>query len=93
MAASRATFITRHAYGEAMRWDKLLPDSIVLRDGRAIRTLADAARLLAEVPRHLRQLAHWQLAAELILEAADHNGDLSEAWAQLMRALRADRLI
>jgi hypothetical protein len=41
----------------------------------------------------IQQRLHWQYAGELLTEAADHRLGLTDAWAQLRRALIVEGLI
>jgi hypothetical protein len=76
-----------------MSWARKLAKPIVLKDGRKIATLADArAFVLSQTD---QEQLFWQYAAELLVDAAA-NGDertVEDARAQLMRALKAERLI
>ena len=76
-----------------MRWDRGFSTPIVLRDGRRIATLLNAAEFVSTLSREKRGVLHWRIAVELVVEAAERGGDIGEAWRQLVRALRADGLI
>jgi hypothetical protein len=68
-----------------MAWSRKLPVSIRLNDGRTIATLGHARALMLELPVGHQVRPYWQFAAELLLDAAEQNGDIDEAWAQFSR--------
>lgn len=76
-----------------MPWTSRLREPIALRDGRRIETLADARALMLDLPEFQQLRPWWQYAGELALAAADDDGELIDAWAQLRRALQRDGMI
>jgi hypothetical protein len=73
-------------------WDRSLAWPITVRDGRAIATLTDARMLILDLPDSIQKRAHWLLATELLLKAADSgsDNDIERATLQIERALIAD---
>jgi hypothetical protein len=76
-----------------MTWSRKLPVSIRLKDGRTIATLGQARAVMLALPDRHQMRPHWQFAAELLLEAVEHNGNIDDVWAQLSRALAAEGLL
>ena len=76
-----------------MPWSRKFTEPITLKDGLTLSTLADAlAFVLSQTD---QEQLFWRYAAELLADAAA-NGDertVEDARAQLMRALKAERLI
>jgi hypothetical protein len=65
----------------------------MLRDGRSIATLGQARALMLNLPFRNQNRLHWQSADELLLAAAEHGGNLDDAYQQVTRALAADGLL
>lgn len=76
-----------------MSWSTLFPAPIVLKDGRAIATLAQARALMLNLPFRNQNRLHWQFADELLLDAAERHGKVDDAHQQVTRALMADGLL
>ena len=76
-----------------MTWTRKLSAPIILKDGRAIATLSDAARLMITLPQLHADSPNWQYAGELLLEAANDKKSVEDAEAQLKIALEAEGLI
>ena len=76
-----------------MPWSRELATPIKLKDGRKIATLGQARELMLALPERHQLRPFWQYAAELLIEAAEHNGDVDNAAAQLSRALAAEGLL
>jgi hypothetical protein len=74
-----------------MSWSRKFPKPIVIKDGRTMETLREASEIILALPERTQQRPHWQYAGELLIEAADHGLDLTDAWAQLRRALIVSR--
>jgi len=70
-------------------WSHKLLHPITLKDGRVIRTLADARTLLLALNESRRRHPWNQYAAELLLKAADSGmkDDIMEAEHQMRRVL------
>jgi len=66
---------------------------IVLRDGRRIATLAEAQDLIHSFPAALQKTPLWREAADLLVRAATSRSAVDEALMQMVRALKAGRLI
>lgn len=56
-------------------------------------TLSEARVLILSLPDLHQANPHWQYAAELLKRAAESKSAIDDAQAQMLRALRADRLI
>jgi hypothetical protein len=76
-----------------MPWTRKLPQSVTLKDGRTLVTLADAKAVVELLPTSHQWREHWLYASGLIKEAASSGGALGETQAHLIRALRLERLI
>jgi hypothetical protein len=71
-----------------------LPKSIVSKDGRELKTLADARALILALPESHRADSHWDHAAELLTAAAQGKPAFVNQFSiQLKRALKAEGLI
>jgi hypothetical protein len=55
-------------------WQSAFDDPITLPDGRELRTLRDAGHYVAALPKATQSLPVWQLAAEMLLNAAERGG-------------------
>jgi hypothetical protein len=66
---------------------------IVLKDGRTIANLGQARMVILSQPD--RKRFFWQYAAELLLDAATSGDEraIEDARSQLLRALKAERLV
>jgi hypothetical protein len=67
---------------------------MVLKDGRELKTLADARRLILSLPKQQQDATSWQFVSELL--AAASQGDrryMKEFVDQLKRVLAADALL
>jgi hypothetical protein len=73
-----------------MPWTRRLPTSIVFKEGRSIATLEQARAFMLALPERSQARPYWQHAAELLIEAAEHAGDIDGAYRQLMRAMTAE---
>jgi hypothetical protein len=62
-------------------------DPIALPDGRKLRTLRDAGHYVAALPKATQSLPAWQLAAEMLLGAAERGGIVMLAEIAVRRAL------
>jgi hypothetical protein len=70
-----------------MPWSRRFEDPISLPDGRALRTLRDAASHVMALPGKTRQSDEWQTAIEALLMAAEDRGPLMHARIGVLRAL------
>jgi hypothetical protein len=68
-------------------WQREFDDPIVLPDGRVLRTLRDAGEFVAGLPKATQSLSAWQLAAEMLLSAAERGGIVMMAEIAMRRAL------
>jgi hypothetical protein len=67
---------------------------MVLKDGRELKTLADARRLILSLPKQQQDATSWQFVSELLTAAS--RGDrryMKEFVDQLKRVLVADALL
>jgi hypothetical protein len=69
-------------------WRRPFDDPIALPDGRELRSLWDAGHYVAGLPKALQQRPEWQLAAEMLLGAAERGGMVMLAETAMRRALR-----
>jgi hypothetical protein len=76
-----------------LTWSRKFAEPIALKDGRVVATLSDARALLLTLPERYQLQAHWQYAGELLLNAAEHKSGLTDAWAQLRRALIVEGML
>jgi hypothetical protein len=77
-----------------MAWSRRLPKILVLKDGRELKTLADARALITEKPERRRDNPHWEYADKLLTVAIQDGGIRYAAFtSQLKRALKAEGLI
>jgi hypothetical protein len=76
-----------------MPWSRPLFEPLVLNDGRVVATLNDARVIMRPLPAASQSRDDWFYAGGLMLEAATADGPIPETAAQLMRALKAERLI
>jgi hypothetical protein len=58
----------------APKWSREFEDAIVLRDGRKLVTLRDAATYITKLPKAEQDLAIWQIAVEHLIRAAETGG-------------------
>jgi hypothetical protein len=66
---------------------------IILKDGRTITSLDDARRFVSSLPLHHQSRPPWRHATEQLLLAVSHQERLTEAQAQLKRALTFEGLL
>jgi hypothetical protein len=78
-----------------MTWTSKLKPPLVLRDGRAIATLADARDVILGLSDYQQRSAYWGYAAILLMKAAQggQRTAIDDAYWQVMRALKADRMM
>ena len=55
-------------------WRREFDDPVTLPDGRVLKTLRDARHYVAGLPKATQSLSAWQLAAEMLLNAAERGG-------------------
>ena len=70
-----------------MPWSARLSRPLILRDGRTLRTLADARAFVLALTPGEQEYQSWQRAAELLIEAAEHGGDIEATTDQVRAAL------
>jgi hypothetical protein len=78
-----------------MSWTLKLKAPIDLKDGRTLEKLEDARAVILEMPERQQRRPYWEYAGQLLMDAA-HSGKreaIKEAYWQLMRALKADRML
>ena len=68
-------------------WSAPLSRPLVLRDGKRLATLADARDFVLALPPGYQERNAWQRAAALLIEAAEHGGDVGAATEQVVLAL------
>jgi hypothetical protein len=74
-----------------MPWSTPFDDPIVLRRGRKLHTLQQAADYIMQLPEAEQHKAHWQTAIETLINAAETGGGwLMFARIAMSRALNVD---
>jgi hypothetical protein len=79
-----------------MPWPLKFPEPIILKDGRVLKSVADARAFMLALPERRQMASHWQYAAELLWRAAAPRSSKEatlHAWAQLRRALIAEGML
>jgi hypothetical protein len=71
-------------------WTRPFDEPIALPDGSLLRTLLDAGRYVAKLPKARYERPEWQKAAALLLSAAEARTPVMFANAALMRAVEND---
>ena len=70
-------------------WSRDLSRVIATRDGKRLRTLADASAYVLALPPEIQARSYWHKAAMLVLDAAT-GGDIVAATEHLVLALILD---
>lgn len=74
-----------------MPWSAAFYDPISLRGGRKLRTLQEAADHVMQLPEDSQHEAHWQMAIETLINAAEAGGGwMMFGRIAMLRALNAD---
>ncbi|MBC9877975.1 hypothetical protein G8O24_11540 [Bradyrhizobium sp. INPA01-394B] len=74
-----------------MPWSTLFDDPIGLRGGAKLRTLQEAADFIMRLPETEQQEPRWQIAIEMLINAAETGGGwLMFARIGMLRALSAN---
>lgn len=74
-----------------MPWSAPFDDPIPLSRGRRLATLQQAADYVMALPEDVQSAAHWQIAVENLINAAERGGGwLVFARIAMMRALNAE---
>jgi hypothetical protein len=74
-----------------MPWSTPFDDPIPLHGGRRLATLQQAADYVMALPEKVQHEAHWQVAVENLINAAETGGGwLMFARIAMMRALNTD---
>jgi hypothetical protein len=76
-----------------MPWTSKIGTPIILRNGRTIITLRDAADLILTLSESHQARPYWVYAAELLIEAAEERSPIADARNQMLRALQGEGLI
>lgn len=75
-----------------MSWSRAFDDPIALSDGGTLYTLHDAADYIQKLPKAERDLAHWQVAVEHLIYAAERErGWVLLAWMATVQAMNGGR--
>lgn len=72
-------------------WGRPFDDEIQLPDGRVLRTLGDAGRYVAALPEKMQHRPEWQIAAQMLMQAADGKVPLMFAHIGMLKALRTGK--
>jgi hypothetical protein len=70
-----------------MTWSLAFEDEITTPASQTLRTLKDAADLIRKLPKAEHSAAHWQLAIETLIMAAEDRGPVLHAQIAVSRAL------
>jgi hypothetical protein len=70
-----------------MSWSLEFEDEIKTPAGNMMRTLKDAADYIRKLSQHDQQSAHWELAIETLIMAAEKRGPILHAQIAMNRAL------
>ena len=61
------------------RWSSRLSKPLVLRNGKILRTLSDARAHILKLSRGEQERQTWAKATELLIDAAENDGDIPAA--------------
>jgi len=70
----------------AAGWSRRLSWPLTLRDGRTLRSLADARAFVLALPPDEQEYNAWQRAAALLIDAAKNGGSVEAATDQVAAA-------
>jgi hypothetical protein len=78
-----------------MTWDRRLPKTLYLNDGRSFATLAHARDPMLALPEPRQTHEYWTSAGELMLQGAyrSKKDPIADVHAQISRALQCEGLI
>jgi hypothetical protein len=76
-----------HLIANWQGWSAKLSRLIELQNATKFRTLADVRDFILEQPEHVHERSFWQLAAKLLINAAEEGGDIEAATQQIELAL------
>jgi hypothetical protein len=76
-----------------MAWETKFWKPVKLKDGRTIETFGDARDLIRGLPQFRKGNPQWQFASELLARASEATSLADDALAQLLRVLKAERLV
>lgn len=74
-----------------MTWSLEFEDEIKTPSGKTLRSLRDAATYIRKLPKADQNAAHWQLAIEMLIMAAEKRGPRLHAQIAMNRALNHGR--
>jgi hypothetical protein len=69
-------------------WNRQFDDPIPLPDGRQLVTLKDAGTYIMSLPKAEQTARQWQVAASVLLMAAEGRGPMMHAHIGVLKALR-----
>lgn len=70
-------------------WRRRFEDPIAVTDTVALVTLEDAAAYIQRLPKAEHGKPEWQLAAQILIDAAEGRGPLMHAHIAMLRAINA----
>jgi len=76
-----------------MAWETKFWKPVKLKNGRTIETLGGARDLIRSLPQFRRRNPEWQFASELLARASEATSLADDTLAQLVRVLKAERLV
>lgn len=68
-------------------WQQKFDRPIPVQNQRQLFRLRDAATFITELPPAEQKTEQWQLAAKLLMQVAEHGGDLAPTRRAVLRAL------
>jgi hypothetical protein len=74
-----------------MPWSRPFEDPVTLPDGRALRTLQDAADYMMALSAADQRSEQWRLAGEVVIMADEDRGPLMHARVGMLRAINHGR--
>jgi hypothetical protein len=72
-----------------MSWDRPFAQPVPLPEGPPAQTLRDAADYIRKLPQSERDCREWQLAFQMLIDAAEDRGPVLFAGMGIVRALEA----
>ena len=74
-----------------MAWSREFDEPIPLPDGRSLHNLRDAGDYILRLPATEKGLFEWELAAEVLIMAAEGRGSMLQARRGMLHALNTGR--
>lgn len=71
-----------------MPWDETFDEPVKLPNGRAARTLRQAARFITKLPQDMQDNPQWKIATRALIDAAEGRAAVSTARFGVLRAIQ-----